>query len=55
MEKYKIFRQGAFESDSKFDKRLNEICQKGWKAISIGNGPGGSVVLLEKSDKYGQN
>ncbi len=54
MEEYKIFKQKAFESDAKFEKRLNEICQKGWKAISIGQGPGGNVILLEKADKHNQ-
>lgn len=52
MEEYKLFSQKAFESTVKFEKRLNEICMKGWKAISIAAGTGGNVILLQKIDKY---
>lgn len=54
MEKYQLFSQGIVESTKKFEKRLNEICEKGWKPISIGTSRRGSVILLEKSDKYSQ-
>ncbi len=52
MEEYKLFNQKAFESTAKFEKRLNEICQRGWKAISIAAGKGGNTILLQKIDKY---
>lgn len=51
MDEYKLFYQKAFESTSKFEKRLNEFCQKGWKAISIAAGKGGSTILLQRVDK----
>jgi hypothetical protein len=52
MEKYVLLNQKALESTKKFEKRLNEVCQKGWKPVSIGSGAGGTIILLEKSDKY---
>jgi hypothetical protein len=51
MEDYKIFNQKAFESSKGFEKRLNEICQKGWKPISLSGSQVGLVVLLERTDK----
>lgn len=52
MEQYKLLSQNTFESTKKFEKRLNEICQQGWKAISIGTGMEGMIILLEKAEKY---
>ena len=52
MEEYKIFNQKAFESTKAFEKRLNEMCQKGWKPISIAGSQMGLVALLEKVDRY---
>lgn len=52
MEEYKIFNQKAFESTKAFEKRLNELCQKGWKPISISGSQMGLVALLEKVDRY---
>jgi len=52
MEDYKIFNQKAFESSKAFEKRLNEMCQKGWKPISLSGSQVGLVALLEKVDKY---
>ncbi len=55
MEDYKILTKKAFESISKFEKRLNEMCQKGWKPISLSSeSHGGVMVLLEKVDKYNE-
>lgn len=52
MDEYKIFDKGHFESKTKFEKRLNEICQKGWKPISMCESGGTICVLLVKVDKY---
>ena len=53
MNDYKILSKKAFESLEKFEKRLNEICQKGWKPVSLANGNhGGIMVLLERTEKY---
>ena len=52
MEEYKLLNQKAFESTKKLEKRLNEICQQGWKPISIGTSQGGTTILLEKAEKY---
>ncbi len=53
MNDYKILTKKAFESVDKFEKRLNEICQKGWKPVSLANGNhGGIMILLEKTEKY---
>jgi hypothetical protein len=52
MDEYKVFSQKAFESTQAFEKRLNEICQKGWKPISLSGSQMGIVALLEKVEKY---
>lgn len=52
METYKIFAQKTFESNKKFEKRLNEMCNTGWKAISIAADHGVNTILLEKTEKY---
>ena len=52
MDEYKLLAQNVFESTKKFEKRLNEICNQGWKPISIAAGQGGNTVLLQKVDKY---
>ncbi len=51
MEEYKYFRIKAFESNEKFEKRLNDMCRQGWKPIAIA-GVQGTIVLLQKVDKY---
>jgi hypothetical protein len=52
MDEYKIFNQKVFESTNSFEKRLNEICQQGWKPISITSDHGSKSILLQKLDKY---
>lgn len=52
MAEYKLLAQKVFESNKKFEKRLNEICNTGWKAISITADHGVNTILLEKSEKY---
>ena len=52
MEEYKILSQKIIESTKTFEKRLNEVCQQGWKPISLAAGQGGNAVLLQKIDKY---
>ena len=51
MKEYKIITQGIIESTKKFQSRLNAICEKGWKPISIGYNNTGVAILLEKADK----
>lgn len=52
MEEYKIFNQKAFESTKAYEKRLNDMCAKGWKPISMSGSQMGLITLLEKVDKY---
>lgn len=52
MDEYKILSQKIIESTKAFEKRLNEVCQQGWKPISLAAGQGGNSVLLQKIDKY---
>ena len=52
MGEYKILNQKTFESAKTFEIRLNEICQHGWKAISIASDHGSKTILLQKTDKY---
>ena len=48
-----LLNQKMLESNRKFEKRLNETCQKGWKPVSIASGTHGhAIILLERSDKY---
>lgn len=49
--KYRILRRKTFESLEKFEKRLNEECTLGWRAISIATEHSGMVVLLERETK----
>lgn len=51
MDEYKLFKQKTFESLEKFEKRLNEKCQQGWKPLSISTDDGGNIILLQKIDK----
>ena len=51
MDEYKYLRPKAFETPDKFEKRLNEVCNQGWKPIAIG-GMQGNIVLLQKIEKY---
>lgn len=48
MDKYKILRKGVFETQTKFEERLNAESNLGWKAISISAHGTQIVVLLEK-------
>jgi len=52
MKEYKLLSKGLLEPELKFERRLNEICQKGWKPISICCNKGNRLtVLLESPDK----
>lgn len=49
IQRYRFLRQKAFESAQKYEARLNEETRKGWRAVSLTGGGGGTlVVLLEK-------
>ena len=52
MDEYKLFNQKTFESTKSFEKRLNELCQQGWKPISMASDHGAKSILLQKSEKY---
>jgi len=49
MQQYKFLKKGAFESLDKFEKKLNEVANTGWKVINFDYDHGGVVVLLERS------
>ena len=48
MRTYKTLRKKAFESETKFENRLNEMAMQGWKAINIAIYGMHQVVLMEK-------
>ena len=52
MEDFKILNQKPFESTKKFERRLNEVCSKGWKPVSLTGSQMGLTALLEKVDRY---
>ena len=53
MEEYKILKQKFFESNSAFEKRMNEMCAQGWKPFSLAADHSGKLsVLLQEVDKY---
>lgn len=48
MRTYKIVKRKVFESDEKFENRLNEFSTMNWKAISMTLYSGQLTVLMEK-------
>ncbi len=48
MKKYQLFKKGFFESQAKFENRINQRAFEGWKAISISHQGTQIVVLMEK-------
>ena len=48
MENYKILKKGVFESQSKFEEKVNSLALKGWRAISLSHQGSQMVVLMEK-------
>ncbi len=53
MDEYKLLKQKFLESNTGFEKRLNEFCNQGWKPISLAaDNAGKHSVLLQKIDKY---
>ncbi|NJN25131.1 MAG: hypothetical protein HC819_03685 [Cyclobacteriaceae bacterium] len=52
MEEYKLLKQKFFEGTAKFEKRINETCQQGWKPVSLTSDHGSAMVLLQKVDKF---
>ena len=48
MRTYKIVKRKVFESEEKYEARLNEFSSMGWKAISITLNGGLLTVLMEK-------
>jgi hypothetical protein len=49
MERYRLLKKGWVEGVGSFEKRLNEECRKGYRAISVSQMDGATVVLLEKN------
>ncbi len=49
MAKYKIAKKGVFESQMKFEERINSLALEGWKALSISHQGAQMVVLMEKT------
>lgn len=49
MDKYKFLKKGAFESLEKFEKKLNETVNAGWRVVNFTEDHGGIVVLLERT------
>ena len=53
MDEYKLLKQKLFESNKAYEKRLNELCNLGWKPVSLAaDNAGKHSVLLQKVDKY---
>lgn len=48
MRTYKIVKRKAFESEAKFEARINEFSSLAWKAISLAMHGGQLIVLMEK-------
>ena len=48
MDRYKLVKKGVFESQVKFEERMNSLALRGWKAISISHQGAQVVVLMEK-------
>ena len=48
MRSYKIVKKKLFESEEKFETRLNELSGMGWRATSIAEHGGQQLVLMEK-------
>jgi len=48
MDRYKIVKKGVFETQQKFEERLNSQAIEGWKAISLSHHGAQIVVLMEK-------
>lgn len=49
MGKYRIVKKGVFESQIKYDERINSLALEGWRAISISHQGAQMVVLMEKT------
>ena len=48
MRTHKIVKKKLFESESKFENRLNEYSSMGWKSVSMTIYSGVLTVLMEK-------
>lgn len=49
--KFRLLKKKAFESLEKFEIRLNDECQNGWRAISMSSDNGTLIVLLERDNR----
>ena len=49
LQRYRFLKQKTFESQEKFEIRMNDECRKGWKVVNLASyGSGFLIVLLEK-------
>ncbi len=48
MRTYKIVKKGVFETQLKFEEKVNSFSAQGWKAISISSQGNLLVILMEK-------
>ena len=48
MANYKFLKKGTFESLDKYEKKVNEFSQKGWKVVNMGLHGADLVILFEK-------
>lgn len=48
MQKYHFFKRKSFEGLDKYEKRLNDFVEAGWKVISMASDSGEMIILLER-------
>jgi len=48
MTRYRIVKKAIFETQQKFEERLNNLTLEGWYAISMSHHGAQIVVLMEK-------
>lgn len=49
MSQYKFVKKGLFESLSKFEKKLNDTANSGWRVVNFSYQHGEMIVLLERN------
>ncbi len=48
---YKIISQGIFESERRFETRINELARMGWRINSVSHKHSITVVVMEKATR----
>lgn len=49
MAQYKFLKKGSFENLEKFENKVNEVANSGWKVLNFTQDHGGIIVLFEKN------